>query len=172
MTLPFSTELNGKPTQFVEKIWQGLMKYENLGIEPGQIGKFAPGRMDMIRLVFFSSPPKLHTIRRDEKDRWKEGRDIHMVINNRTPKRLQFAPVVKCVSTQRIEIKEVPPTRPSTSIKVDDAYYAIVIDGNYLQRHRIEKLALNDGFESVADFFNYFKEDFTGKIIHWTKLKY
>lgn len=34
------------------------------------------------------------------------------------------------------------------------------------------KLAINDGFESIDDFFNYFNEDTTGKIIHWTDLEY
>lgn len=36
----------------------------------------------------------------------------------------------------------------------------------------IEKIAINDGFDSVDDFFSWFKDDFTGKIIHWTNLKY
>ena len=36
----------------------------------------------------------------------------------------------------------------------------------------MEKLAYNDGFESVEAFFNYFCKDFKGKIIHWTNLRY
>ena len=34
------------------------------------------------------------------------------------------------------------------------------------------QLAINDGFESLKHFFEYFNEDFEGKIIHWTDLKY
>lgn len=69
MTLSFKTEINGKPTQFVEKIWQGLLT-SDLGLvlwdisnyvfqSPRVVGQYAIG----------SLPPKLHTIRKDEKDR-------------------------------------------------------------------------------------------------------
>jgi hypothetical protein len=34
------------------------------------------------------------------------------------------------------------------------------------------RLARNDGFDSVEDFFSFFPEDFKGKIIHWTDLRY
>lgn len=33
-------------------------------------------------------------------------------------------------------------------------------------------LALNDGFESVKQFFQWFNEPFVGKLIHWTDSKY
>jgi hypothetical protein len=38
----------------------------------------------------------------------------------------------------------------------------------------IEELAINDGFDSVADFWDYFSSygDFEGRIIHWTDLTY
>jgi len=41
-----------------------------------------------------------------------------------------------------------------------------------LTEHEIAKLAWNDGFDSVSDFWNYFNEDFYGQIIHWTDLRY
>ena len=37
---------------------------------------------------------------------------------------------------------------------------------------QMETLAIADGFDSIEDFFKYFTNDFTGKIIHWTDLKY
>ena len=33
-------------------------------------------------------------------------------------------------------------------------------------------LVQNDGFASISDFFKFFNKDYTGKIIHWTDLKY
>jgi hypothetical protein len=36
----------------------------------------------------------------------------------------------------------------------------------------VEVLARNDGFATVKDFFEWFSEDYTGKIIHWTELRY
>ena len=50
--------------------------------------------------------------------------------------------------------------------------FRVNIDGKWLDDSQIEKLALNDGFDSVKDFFNWFSEDFVGKIIHWTDARY
>ena len=33
-------------------------------------------------------------------------------------------------------------------------------------------LVQNDGFASISDFLKFFNKDYTGKIIHWTDLKY
>lgn len=180
MTLAFSTELKGQPTHFVEKIWEGLLNAK-LELCLWDISNYvfqAPNQLGAYVLGTFH--PKLHTIRKDEKKRWKEGRDIHMVINNRTPNRFQFAPVVKCVSTQEILIKYSPTLNRGgrkfnkAIVWIDDgASECLWIDGEIKNcAVTIEQLALNDGFDSVYDFFEYFSEDFTGKIIHWTNLKY
>ena len=179
MTLAFSTQINGKPIHFVEKIWQGLLISERRF----SWDDFAPYIFDspgLGRFVLGEFKPKIHTIRKDLKDRWKEGRDIHMVIHNRTPKRFQFAPVVKCVSTQEIVIK-YSPTLNRGGRKFDKAIVwidegaseCLWIDDEIKNcALTIEQLAINDGFDSVEAFFEYFSEDFTGKIIHWTNLKY
>ena len=105
--------------------------------------------------------PKFHTIRNEESNRWKPGMDIHFVINGRSKNRFQFAPVVKCVRVQTIEIKHAFPHR------------YIFVDGRFLNSWKeMNRLAMNDGFESVEDFFKYFNQDFKGKLIHWTGLKY
>ena len=41
-----------------------------------------------------------------------------------------------------------------------------------LKPEEIQKLSLNDGFDSCEDFFAWFNEDFSGKIIHWTPFRY
>lgn len=108
------------------------------------------------------SMPKLHTIREDSSNRWRAGMDIHFVINNRTKNRFQFAPVVNCVSIQNIEIKYF-----KTFV-----YPEVIIDGKMMSYLALGDVAINDGFDSVDDFFAYFNKDFKGKIIHWTDLRY
>ena len=34
------------------------------------------------------------------------------------------------------------------------------------------RLAVNDGFDGLKEFFQFFDRDFSGKIIHWTTQKY
>ncbi|MGB8706236.1 MAG: hypothetical protein WCD31_14515 [Gillisia sp.] len=129
--------------------------------------------------------PKLHTIRQDKKNRWKAGTDIHFVINNRSKDRYQFAPIIKCVSTQRIAIintgkhphgdyhkcMEVLVEQDSENTRFGSCHFDKDGDIIYCSEW-VEDLAINDGFESVKDFFSWFRTDFHGKIIHWTDLKY
>ncbi|TWP28449.1 hypothetical protein ETU09_05865 [Apibacter muscae] len=160
MILPFSTKINGKPNYFIEKIWRGFLhsrisSYCMYNIYnkcySDAFGEIWDDKIDLL--------PKIHTIRLDNSNRWKEGNKIHFVINNRTAKRFQFAPVLDCVRIQKIEI--IHKNKP-----------IVKIDGRELNIYELQRLSSNDCFESVEDFFNYFKEDFKGKIIHWTNIKY
>ena len=169
MILPFSTQINGKPTYFVEKIWQGFPNQEQYLDEWFQLEskiydgyEFSPDAPGM--------QPKPHTIREDKNDRWKPGVMIDFFINARQKNMFRFAPRIPVVSTQRILMSY--------------AYANIIhitINGRRLNDwQEKEKLAINDGFDSWDDFVDYFipiiekSEDgfFTGKIIHWTDLKY
>ena len=169
MILPFSTQINGKPTYFVEKILKSfdgkdcteddkLMLKEAIYLE-----LLSPFKYDEVK-------PKLHTIREDKNDRWKPGVMIDFFINARQKNMFRFAPRIPVVSTQRILMSY--------------AYANIIhitINGKRLNDwQEKEKLAINDGFESWDDFVDYFipiiekseDEFFTGKIIHWTDLRY
>lgn len=161
MTLSFTQTINGKPNYFIEKIWKALILY-NLSSRGFVEFCYQPYFKKFGETVPMSATlfPKLHTIRLDPHIRWKPGMDIHPVINNRTANRFQFAPVIKCVGVQEIEIKY-------TGMIV-----TVFIDGKDRHTDIVTKLAINDGFENIADFFAYFNKDFTGKIIHWTDLKY
>src|SRR5690606_17748020 len=108
MTLAFSEYINSQPTCFPEKIWEGLISnnlspgaFEYIEFEQAYQKKFEKS-WD----ITATEPiiPKVHTIREDPSNRWRAGMNIHFVINNRTKNRFQFAPVVKCVSVQEIEI--------------------------------------------------------------------
>lgn len=166
MTLAFSTQLNGKPTHFVEKIWEAILR-NGVECNANDLAQKLQEAMYILgKYTIGTYPAKLHTIREDKSNRWKAGNKIHFVINNRTPKRLQFAPKVKCESVQKIEVNHYdsdgfPLTNP-----------IIHINGVWATQPTINKLAVNDGFDNAKAFFEYFKKDFTGKIIHWTNLKY
>ncbi|MDO3641955.1 hypothetical protein [Mucilaginibacter sp. L3T2-6] len=176
MTLGFSTKINGKPNYFPEKIISALQLEGVISIEKAcELLRDYPllvderlRFIDTYRTAIENYKPKGHTIRRDEHNRWRAGMDIHPVINNRTRNRFQFAPVIKCVRVQDYRIGYFPEENYPCPLNNIHVY----IDGNVLSDAAVKQLAINDGFDTVADFFAYFNTDFTGKIIHWTDLKY
>jgi hypothetical protein len=107
--------------------------------------------------------PKKHTIRSDVYDRWKAGNNIHFVVGNQTKHRFQFAPVIQCKSVQKIEI---------VYWMGCGGFPAVVVNERSLSHDEIEQLAINDGFPSSKEFFQWFNTDFKGTLIHWTNLKY
>ena len=108
---------------------------------------------------------KIHTIRKDPHGRWKPGRKIHLATGVRTKHYEQFRSGV-CVSTQEIYIKWC--SRHGHWMGDTLTF----VDGTAVKSDIIEQIAINDGFESVQDFFAWFSEDFSGKIIHFTDLRY
>jgi hypothetical protein len=54
-------------------------------------------------------------------------------------------------------------------IAIDEA--GIWIDGNKLEGHEAELLAVSDGFSSLADMFAFWagRMPFTGDLIHWRR---
>lgn len=107
---------------------------------------------------------KIHTIREDKPGRWHEGRKIHFANHIRTPQYNQFH-FDYCTGVQRIII------HPDWEIK------RIFIETMQLGEpmwkvFQPETIAFNDGFDTIADFWEWFDQPFTGKIIHWTDFKY
>ena len=163
MILPFSKQINDKPTYFAEKIMvcllsktnvnsQDLIKYANSFDYNFEIEK---------QIVLRKINMKIHTIRVDSKNRWYEGRLIHPVYNNRTKQQFQFAPTFECKGTQKIQIFR------------SDNNMLIYIDDKLIDNWAtIDKLVQNDGFLDRTEFMNYFKNDFEGKIIHFTDFRY
>lgn len=170
MILPFSTQLNGNPTYFVDKIWLGLIDRKLSTID--MCRAYETARKTAGHKPFSIVPhykPKIHTLRDDVKNRWKVGSMIDFFINARQKSMFRFAPKIMVVSVQWIEIKWLQ--------KKDSTLYwyhggTVCIDGVFLDCKQCEQLAVNDGFDSVEDFFAYFNKDFKGKIIHWTDLRY
>lgn len=56
--------------------------------------------------------------------------------------------------------------------QINDKYVSFFIDGFCQTLNESRVIAGNDGFNSIDDFFAYFNKDFSGKIIHWTDLRY
>lgn len=169
MLLAFSQKFkDNTPTYFIEKIWRGLflnglgnghLSYKYDCWHKNMFGAYWDG--SILSNDYLPIGHKLHTIRAGA--RWEPGDIIHFCINARTPNYFQFAPVVEVVSVQSIEIKWIANLETGKGVTV-------CIDGEY--HVDIAQLAQNDGFPSVEAFFNWFSEDFTGQIIHWTSLKY
>jgi hypothetical protein len=166
MILPFSTQLNGKPTYFVEKIHKGFRLMELImkaGIDPSI--HYPPNYNYVVKDKLSH---KIHTIREDKKERWKPGTKIDFFINCRQKNMFRFAPVLPVVSVQKVQIMYKP-----ESVFFARSYPAdVYVDEIKLEVHEIPEFIKNDGFETAEAFFKYFNEDFTGKIIHWTDLKY
>lgn len=117
--------------------------------------------------------PKIHSIREDKRNRWREGMVIHFAHGIRT-KHYNCWHKGVCTGVQKVEI-----------YRNSDAYYwegdtrhrakldlVIKIDGLYLPQERNLEFAINDGFDSLEDFKGWFDKDFKGKIVHWTGIRY
>ena len=109
---------------------------------------------------------KIHTIREDTHDRWKVGMKIHMATGVRTKNYKQFAEAtVSEIST--IEIKWYGSkefSNRAVQVKVNETNITNTFD-------TLDLLVKNDGFSNRQDFFAWFNEDFTGKLIYWENLK-
>jgi hypothetical protein len=103
---------------------------------------------------------KKHTIRLDLNNRWEKGRKIHFATGVRSSQYNCFK-IGACTGVQGIIIR-------SNYIK------DIEIEGRSLSYEEIEKLARQDGFDNISDFWAYFSfyKFVEGKIIHWTDLRY
>lgn len=173
MILGFSTifskgkgKLAGRQTRFVEKIWESIFWNPSLGTVE-EFKEHLIKCKQMNEYKWKNETPKIHTIRQDKANRWKKGNKIHFNINVRAKDMLQFAPVVEVVSTQQIII-----TYDDVVCEQNCIEPTIKIDGKCLSLDSMEQLAINDGFDNLQDFLEWFSEDFTGKLIHWTDKKY
>jgi len=116
--------------------------------------------------------PKLHTIR--QSNRVKKGMKLSMRYWKDKPYRSPQVEFCKaeCLSTQDIKIEWI--TATSCMVYIDGVFFTghgITFYSEDALRNK-DILAMNDGFNSAADFFDWFNKDFEGQIIHWTNLKY
>lgn len=163
----------GQPNYFIEKVWSSLTfedprEYSILHnlYQLEHAKKFGTKWDDEYENIVRAYMAKPHTIRAG--NRWKAGMDIHFATNPRSKNYFQFAPVIPCVSVQEIEIIYTGYSPNTPVVYVHNGKSLM----NPLSYSEIKKLAQNDGFDSVEQFFAWFDADFKGKIIHWTDLTY
>lgn len=117
---------------------------------------------------------KKHTIRTDAHDRWHAGMKMHQSAGVRT-KQYRLLRMDTCTGTQTIEILW---NRNIFFLSKAIVYVDCESIGYFypekiqLTDKKVIELAINDGFETVQDFFKWFNDDYEGKIIHWTNLRY
>ena len=181
MILGFSTQINNRPTYFFERIWEGLLRFNFdtdieyqlfLNAHHQQFGEYWDWFPDEHTRL---TNTKGHTIREDKNNRWHAGTMIDFFINTRQKEMFRFAPVLPVVSVQKIEIKWFTFfDKKLVRVFIDDEQFeSVKIDNSHLQTTgRMEEFAQQDGFDTVTEFFEYFNEDFKGKIIHWTDKRY
>lgn len=170
MILGFKTKTDdGKPTLFPEKVLDGLMRNNWIKVvDWWEIMKDSPyGQMAVGTFT-----PKLHSMREDIHDKWKADRMIDFFIGVRTKQAYRFAPRVPVVSVQKVEFERTEWTTRLCYEMEDGRIFQVRVDGRLLTRGKIKQLAINDGFETVEAFFNWFGAGWIGKIIHWTNLRY
>lgn len=117
---------------------------------------------------------KVHTLRKGK--RWKAGNSIQMATGVRTKSYHQFnkhkPDLQNCVSVQTIKFKNYRFWGYMEMYQV--TAFDILIDGRLLTLEEMKVLAKNDGFDSLYEFFIWFKDkkDWPDQIVHWTDLKY
>jgi hypothetical protein len=173
MILGFKTHINGKPTMFTNRIVKIMWQQYSSQMKDLALSRKHPEFYVFEDLTGYEQEklmPKLHTICEDKNDRWKPGVMIDFFINTRTKNMFRFAPRIPVVSDQTVKI--IYPYKGATRANVyigNKLYYSFMLPSN---ENKIIELAQNDGFDTVEDFFAYFNEDFSGKIIHWTGKRY
>lgn len=109
--------------------------------------------------------PKKHSFRSDPTERWEEGKKIHFHHGGRKLK-YNCWHIGECTGVQNIKIQY-------RNVPVRGFILPhIWVDNKLLDYQKMELLAANDGFDNLTDFFRWFNKDFTGRIIHWSDVRY
>jgi hypothetical protein len=120
---------------------------------------------------------KIHTCRKDQKNRWQKGMKIHHCYSFRSKTGYKCFFENVCTGTQKLFIVLVP-------IRKKKGVWQFDVKVNIDRKRWLDPLmfAKNDGFENLTDFINWFFPDnkkgvkkhtmWYGKLIHWTDLIY
>lgn len=165
-----------KPTWFREKILASA-GYSWLMESPEKPERIA-AKSDYATIY---NKPKIHTLRLDPHNRWKPGMSIQMVyrgpkysIKSHFNKGVQL--LDKCISIQKIEIKWMFSKKPALVLQPTGTgphkMLFVFIDGKEASDDIIKLLVINDGFDNILSFAQYFNKDAVYRCIHWTNFKY
>lgn len=108
---------------------------------------------------------KIHTIRRDEHNRWKPGMTIKFWMGspmNVKNNPYQFGKGV----VDRVARIDIFPKRDIVIILFSGEIFEKITS-----RDELNRLAVNDGFKDWEDMKTWFTEDFSGKLIIWKEFE-
>jgi hypothetical protein len=193
MILPYSHKFNSKlpiigdqPTDFLNKIWRGLIvndlaNYDQYDyLMQGANQKFK----DHEEKIFFndnikkSNTIKIHTMRKDITDFWQTNKSINSFYFTSRPHMTKIHPTLPVVNIQKIKIVhdlEHVTVIIFSGTEISMMKKIIKVGKNFLMPDHddsILKMAQNDGFLNLKQFFTFFNKDWEGKIIHWTNKMY
>ena len=102
---------------------------------------------------------KIHTIREDKTDRWKEGTKIHFWKGNPRNVKLKPYPFGESICTKVVDIR------------IDLWRDSVYADDHFLN---LKELAVNDGFNNWVEMKSWFRQQgfeffFEGKLIYFDK---
>lgn len=164
-------EWAGGDTWFSEKVVSCMHFKNKIGAE---INPFLQNRGPFIEYVIaFEGDEKLHAIESGKK--YKAGDIAKPISVSPDGKEFQFAPELKIVSVQDIEISYDRKSDPRWAHVVIGGVMGIIFPYLFINEYEntsLEAIVENDGFESIDQFFQYFNEDFEGQILHFTDLRY
>lgn len=100
---------------------------------------------------------KIHTIREDNRNRWKEGMKIHFWKSN--PRNVKNDPFQFALG-KVTRIQEI-------LIANKDGISNVYVDHKLLNQEEFKKLVANDGFDNSLLFWKWFDKDFKGRLIHF-----
>lgn len=126
---------------------------------------------------------KKHTIRKDAHNRWEAENIIHFSTGfNKDDQFLKgICTGIQWITIERWSIPDRLPLEKQYYCEKRNKYYSIdVSEGmplNYLTEKEMEELAVNDGFDNLEQFFDWFDEyievnGWRGKLIHWSDIRY
>jgi hypothetical protein len=119
--------------------------------------KFPWGETTNFRVRILAGIKKT-TIRKG--NRWKPSMKIHFATGVRTKKYNQFAEGI-CIEACNILIE------PTTKVVIISAFTSEGFLSKAFSGEILTSIAIDDGFDSVEDFWKYFNEPFEGQIISW-----
>jgi hypothetical protein len=103
---------------------------------------------------------KIHTIRKGA--RWSVGDRIHFSTGVRSKRYNCFA----LGEVTKVRLIQIYPITKKVAIETFEG--GVFKAGMVLTRELvIEEFAKNDGFDTVEDFWKWFKEPFRGQLIYW-----
>lgn len=104
---------------------------------------------------------KIHTIRRDEHNRWKPGMTIQFWRGN--PRNVKNNPYQFGTGVvEKVLLIEIFPNKDMVRLSFDRNIFATITSA-----HKLNQLAVNDGFKDWEEMKEWFTEDLSGKLIIW-----